>query len=200
MDETIFKGIEEVKAQPAIQKFIDELNARSEEQQKVINHLLSIFAILLPIFITLFIYWQNVSLKSEIETRQFILKEVAENAKKKNQLDLTGRSIIGPGEIRELSDLQRLVRSSLSSRGVTPDNLTVTDFSQVQAGEGLTQTSATLNFSGFSTQELTGLFQDLIQRQKVKISAIQIEKKEQKNLLEGSFQIYHFSKLEEDGE
>jgi type II secretory pathway component PulM len=200
MDETIFKGIEEIKAQPPIQKIIDELNARPEEQQKIINHLFSIVVILLPLLLTLFLFWQNISLKSEIETRQYILEEVAANSLKKNQLDLTGRNIIGPGEITERSDLQRLVRSSLSSSNVTPENITIMDFAQNQAGEGLTQTSATLNFTNFSTQELTSLFQDLIQRQKVKISAIQVEKKEQEKLLEGSFQIYHFSKLQEDGQ
>lgn len=195
IDEAIFKAVEEVKGQPQIQKLIDEVKALPEEQQKIINHSLSILVILTPIFLTLFFFWQNAVQRSNIETRQLILQEVAENSKKKNQLELTGRNIIGPGEINELSDLQRLVRSALSSRGVTADSVTVTDFYQSSAGEGLTQTSATLNFSALSTQDLTSLFQDLIQRQKVKISALQVEKKEQNNLLDGSFEIYHFSKL-----
>lgn len=198
MDEAIFKGVDEIKGRPEFQKVFDEVNALPEEQQKIINHSLSILAILIPILLTAFVFWQNISLKSDIETRQQILREVAENSKKKNQLELTGRNIIGPGEITGLPDLQRLVRSALSSRGVTADNVTITDFNQTNAGEGLTQTAATLNFTSLSTQELSALFQDLIQRQKVKISAIQIEKREQNNLLEGSFQIYHFSKFEGD--
>lgn len=198
MDEAIFKGIEEIKGRPELQKIFDEVNALSEEQQKVLNYSLSILAILVPVLLTLFIFWQNASLKSDIETRQQILREVAENSQKKNQLELTGRNIIGPGEITGLPDLQRLTRSALSSRGVSADSVTITDFDQTSAGEGLTQTSATLNFSSLTTQELAALFQDLIQRQKVKVSAIQLEKSDQSKLLEGSFQIYHFSKLEGD--
>lgn len=161
MDEAIFKGIEDLKGRPELQKIFDEVNALPEEQQKMINHSLSILAILAPLFLTFFVFWQNLSLKSDLETRQMILKEVAENSKKKNQLELTGRNIIGPGEITELPDLQRLVRSALASRGVTADNVTITDFDQSSAGEGLTQTTGTLNFSGLSTQELAALFQDL---------------------------------------
>lgn len=196
MDEAVFKGVEEVKARPELQKLFDEMNSLPEEQQKIINHALSLLVILVPILLTFFIFWQNVSIKSDIETRQQILQEVARNSKKKNQLDLTGRNIIGPGEITGLPDLQRLVRSALSSRGITADNVTITDFDQSSAGEGLTQTLATLNFSGLATKDLTSLFQDLIQRQKVKVSAVQVEKLKQKALLEGSFQIYHYSKPE----
>lgn len=196
MDEAIFKALEDIKGQPQIQKLVDNTSTLPEEQQKILNHSLSIFVIILPILLTSFIFFQNITQKSEIETRELILEEVAEHSKKKNQLELTGRNIIGPGQISDLPDLQRLVRSALSSRGVMADSVTITDFNQTSVGDGLTQTLSTLNFMGLTTQELTGLIQDLTQRQKVKISALQVERDDSNELLEGSFEIYHFSKLD----
>lgn len=197
IDELIFKAVDEIKGQPQLSKLTDELAALPEAQQKIINQLFSSLLVLLPLVVVVILFNQNANQKSNIAIKQEIIRLITDTNQKSNEIALSSRHIVGSGVINSMSDLQRLVRSSLTSRGSTPDAVTITEFDQVNAGESLTRTIATLNFSNLSTQNFTGLLQDLLTQQKMKVSAIQIEKRGEQKLLHGSLEIYHFSKLGE---
>lgn len=197
IDEAIFKAVDEIKNHPQLSKITDEISALPENQQKVINQLFSAFLVLVPFLIVLFLFNQNANQKSNIALKEEIIKLITETNHKSNELALSSRHIVGSGVINNISDLQRLVRSSLTAAGATPDAISINEFDQASAGDSLTRTVATLNFTNLSTQNFTTVLQDLLSQQKMKISAIQIEKRGEDNLLQGSLEIYHFSKLGE---
>lgn len=197
IDEAIFKAVDEIKGNPQIGKISDEIAALPENQQKIVNQILSILLILLPFLIVIMLFTQNATQKKNIAVKNEIIRLLTETNQKNNELALTSRHIIGTGTINEIGDLQRLIRSSLSSRGASPDAITITDFDQTNAGDSLTRTVATLNFTNLTTQNFTAVLQDLLTQQKMKISALQIEKTIEQKLIQGSLEIYHFSKIGE---
>lgn len=197
IDEAIFKAVDDIKGNAQIGKISDEIAALPENQQKIVNQILSLLMILIPFLIVVLLYSQNSSQKKNIAVKNEIIRLVTETNQKSNELALTSRHIIGTGSINDISDLQRLVRSSLTSREASPDAITITNFDQTNAGDSLTRTVATLNFTGLTTQNFTAVLQDLLTQQKMKISALQIDKKIETKLIQGSLEIYHFSKIGE---
>lgn len=197
LDEAIFKAVDEIKNQPQFSKISDEIGALPEGQQKIISQVLSTIVVLLPLLIVFFLFNQNIEQKKNIVIKEEIIKLLTETSFKSNELALSSRHIVGTGVINSISDLQRLVKSSLANAGVSQDAITVNEFDQTNAGDSLTRTIATLNFTNLSTQNFTAVLRDLLIQQKMKISALQIEKVNSENYLQGNLEIYHFSSTQQ---
>jgi hypothetical protein len=195
VDEFMFKIVDEFSALAPIRKINDELEALPEQQQKIINQVLSFIFILIPTVFVISMFLTNQSLRETNRLRSKVLQLYVQNNIQGSQLGSIGQNLIGPTTLENSNDFQQIVRSIQSSRSINVNSVNISHFENVSVGSDLQQSIVGLSFSELTTQDLTILITDLIQRQRVKIQAIEVEKNQTTRFLQGSIEVISFSRM-----
>lgn len=195
VDEFMFKLIDEFTASAPIRKINDEIEALPEQQQKIINQVLSFIFVVLPFSLVVVMFLTNQSIRETNNTREQVLQLFVQNSTQSNQLGSVGQELIGPTVLETSNDFQQIVRSIQTSRSINSNSINISHFENISVGSQLQQSIVGLSFSEITTQDLTNLIADLIQRQRVKIQAIEIEKNKSTSFLQGSIEILSFSRM-----
>lgn len=198
LDELMFKLIDEINAIAPVRKLLDDLQSLPEDQQKIINQLATFIALVLPIVLVLFLFLGNQKLKSQIHLKEQVLLVSQENHAKNSEISFYGQGLMGPTEVRSQSAFQSVVNDILRSRSLNQNNVNITHFDQFETGSDLVQTVAGLGFSEFTTADFTNFVMDFIQRHRIRVQAVEIEKNPNTGFLQGSVEIIHFSRLTEE--
>lgn len=194
MDEFLFKKLDEVKNIQQVQMILGKLDTLPEEYQKIANQGISFFIVLLPLLFTLVFWVGNSSLKGELEEKQQIWKMIQSINEQNAALNGVSRLVLSPFPVSSKNELSGRVSGALKSVGIDNSKVNVQNFESKTNSSGVTESEATLNFNGFATKDLTSFLTSLIDRQKLKISRINVKKLKSKNSLNGEIGIIHFGK------
>jgi hypothetical protein len=195
VDELMFKLVDEFLALAPVRKIQDELEALPEQQQKIINKILCFIFILLPFIFVISMFFTNQSIRNTNQVRSEVLQYFVLNSSQSSQLGSIGQGLIGPTILDSSESFQQIVRSIQSSRSINSNSVNISHFENFPVGSELQQSIIGLSFSELTTQDLTTLISDLIQRQRVKIKAVEIEKNQTTSFLQGSLEIISFSRV-----
>ena len=195
IDEYLFKQVEIAKSSSATQKLNEQLSVLSQQQQKYLNQAINLLLLLVPFTIVIIIFFGNLSLKSDIDTKQKIFNIINNYANKKTNVDNLSRSILSPTRIKSGKDLQSSLSNSLRRSGADSSNIQVGFFDQLNPSASIVHSQAQVKFKNLTMTDLTALFTALQRDLKVSIEKLDINVFGEEKLLRGFVQISHYNKV-----
>lgn len=185
IDEAIFRGIDQLKTQPAYLKFQEALSKLSEQQQKVVNLSLSYLLLALPLVLVVTIFVMNSSLRSTIEEKKAIKDEIQKFNERRAESDVKGRELIVPAPIAAQSELQGKISQLLGRVRIPTTSVNVRSFNEGRSAGDLREYSAELVFDKLSTKQFTDLIKQLEERERMRVSGLLIENRIDQSILKG---------------
>lgn len=195
LDLLIFKKLDEFKNTANYAQLVDFYSNLEEEQQKLMKWLLLISTAVIPLAFILFFLSQNSTLQDNLDKRVDLVHTMQQIISQNSEIGGLSGSISAPNAIESEAALQTRLSNVLSSAGVDLGKIRINNFSSENLSESLLRSEADYRFDGLSTEQLMTLFTALMQREKLKISSVNINRNNKSNLLDGTFHGIHFGQI-----
>lgn len=201
MDRAIFDQIDKFKTTPNYTSLTDAYNNLEEEQQKVVKGGIIVVMFLIPFVVLTLLWWQNKSIREDYEVRMMIMNKAQQIIGESQGVSAISPEIISSNPIDSEEMLTSRISNAASGSGMDTSKISRGEFVTTNVSEKIFQTEAVLNFSNASTDELVGLFNSIISREKMRISEVTINRNADTGLLIGNFRVIHLSMIQpEEGE
>jgi hypothetical protein len=192
IDRSIFEQIDKFKVSPGYNNLQDFYNGLDEEQQKIFKAS-SIFTLFfLPLFLLGAVWWNNQSLKNELDTRVALVEKANEIIGQRQSLTDVLPRILSDSPIDGDSMMSSRISNLLSSIGGDLSKIQVSNYNGEMVSGTIMRAEADFRFTNLSTDELMNIFTAMIQREKFKIDSVTIKRNAESNLLNGEFHAIHF--------
>lgn len=200
IDRAIFERLDRFKQTPSYNNLQDFYNGLEEEQQKVFKAatILAIFA--LPSLMISFLWWQNSSIKQDLTTRISLVSKANEIIGQKVGLREVSPAILSDNPIDGESMMTSRLSNLLSSMNIDLSKIQVKDYEGNMISAAIMRSEAQFSFANLTTDELMNVFSGMIQREKFRISSVEIIRNPENNLLQGQFHGIHFSNAQSAAE
>ncbi len=201
IDRAIFERLDRFRSSPGYNNVQDFYNGLDEEQQKVFKSVVVISIFIVPIIFLSILWWQNSSIKTDLQARVDLVSKANEIIGQRESLQNIAPNILSSSPIDGQSMMTSRVSNILSSSGMDLSKIKIDDFASDISSGNIVKSESNLNFSNFSTDEMVNMLLNLIQREKFRIQHVNISRNSDNNLLNGRFQIVHLSvaqNIEED--
>lgn len=196
LDTYIFQQLDEFRKTPGFAKIHEFYGGLEDEHQKVFKWVLLLSTFLIPFFLVLIMGLQNYSLSNEVDTRIALVERMQQIITQNSEVGGLSGQIAAPTAFNSQDELNSRLSSALASSGVDLAKIRVNNFSTESVSALLTRSEADFKFDGISTDQLMGVLTTLLQRERFRISAVQIKRNNDTNLLEGSFHGVHFGETQ----
>lgn len=195
VDRAVFEQVDKFRLSPNYTAIQDFYNGLEEEQQKVFKALLNLVLVLLPLLFLGFLFWQNSQLQADLAVRKQILEQAQNIIGQTGGLRNVSTRILSQNPIDSQSMMSSRLSNLLAAANVDTSKIRVSNFDSQSISSTVFRSEADVQFNGVSTEELTNMFTTLIQRERFRISAVNITKNQDTNLLSGQFHAVHFSAM-----
>jgi hypothetical protein len=195
IDDFIFKQIDNFKESQAKLKVDETLNALSEQQLKIFSQVSSYLIVSLPILVLLVFYFSNSMLKSDISLKNEILNEINYYNSKKSEVEASGRKIISPHKVLNMSDFKSRIDRLTQRKSINASAVRIANFEALEQSGNISKSEASLNIKEFTSKNLSDFILGLLQSEKVKIQEIRLKRNNKKNLISGNVKITHYGKV-----
>jgi len=193
IDLAVFDRIDKFKQTSNYSPISDFYNGLEEEQQKLFKGAVILLIFLLPLIGLGMIWWQNDSLKTDLALRTSIISKANEIIGQNQGLQEITPQIFSTNPIDSDSMMTSRLSGLLSPIGIDLSKIHVSDFSSSKISTNVMKSEAKFSFNGMSTDDLMNMFTSMISREKFRISAVEIKRNSDTNMLQGHFQAIHYS-------
>lgn len=193
IDLAIFERLDKFKGTPNYNSIQDFYNGLEEEQQKIFKGFVILSIFLLPLMGIAMVGWQNNSIRNDLELRQSILTKANEIIGQNQGLQNITPQVFSQNPIDSESMMTSRLSNLLSSMGVDLSKIQVRNFNTENISNNVMKSEADFSFTNVSTDELMNAFTAMIQREKFRISSVEIKRNNETNLLQGQFHAIHYS-------
>ncbi|HXH30585.1 MAG TPA: hypothetical protein VNJ01_07215 [Bacteriovoracaceae bacterium] len=200
LDRYVFQSIDKFKLSTGYNGLQDFYNSLEEEQQKVFKALVTLGIFIVPAMLLAVLYWQNNNLKDDLNLRISLVTKANEIIGQSKSLREVGPAVLSDNPIDGAPMMTSRLSNLLSQVGVDLAKLQVNDFEGSMISTTIMRAEANFTFSNVSTDELMNIFTSMIQREKFRVSSVEINRNADTNLLQGKFHAIHFSNAVEDAE
>lgn len=192
IDINVFSAIDKFKTTANYRPIQEFYNGLDEDQQKwfKLGIVTSIF--ILPAILVGFLWFQNSSLRSDLELRLGTVEKINEILGQNRSLSDASPMILSQNPI----DSQSMMTSRLGqvlSGGFDLSKIQVTNFNSTAISSNVYKAEADFRFSSLSTDQMVNMMTSLIQREKFRIESFNVKRNADTNLLDGEFHAVHFS-------
>lgn len=192
IDINVFSAIDKFKTTANYRPIQEFYNGLDEDQQKwfKLGIVTSIF--ILPAILVGFLWFQNSSLRSDLELRLGTVEKINEILGQNRSLSDASPMILSQNPI----DSQSMMTSRLGqvlSGGFDLSKIQVTNFNSTAISSNVYKAEADFRFSSLSTDQMVNMMTSLIQREKFRIESFNVKRNAETNLLDGEFHAVHFS-------
>jgi hypothetical protein len=201
IDQAIFDKIDKFKQTPNYNPIQDFYNSLEEEQQKLFKGIVILSIFILPLMALSMIWWQNGNYKEDLALRRNLISKANEIIGQSQSLQEITPQVFSGNPIDSESMMTSRLSSLLSSVGVDLSKIQVSDFSSDTISSNVLKSEAKFAFTNVPTDELVNIISAMMQREKFRVSSIEVKRNNDSNLLGGSFQAIHYSSFSpEEGE
>lgn len=197
IDREIFERIDKFKLSPSYNGLQDFYNGLEEEQQRLFKGAIIVVLFLLPLLLLGLLFWQNNSLKEDLQTRIALVSKANEIIGQKKGLDQVSSNILSDNPIDGASMMTSRLSNLLSSAGMDLSKIQVINYNNEMISDSIMRAEADFSFNNVSTDELMNIFTAMITREKFRIQSVEIKRNAESNLLQGQFHAIHFSNAAE---
>jgi hypothetical protein len=192
IDRDVFGRIDKFKLTPGYNQIQDFYNSLEEEQQKVFKAGVIALIFLLPTMLLGFIWWQNNSLREDMNTRIALVTKANEIIGQKTSLRDVAPNILSDNPIDGASMMTSRLSNLLSAMNVDLSKIQVSNYEGTMTSSTIMRSEADFQFTNLSTDELVNVFTSMIQREKFRIQSVNITRNNDTNMLKGQFHAIHF--------
>ncbi len=192
IDTKIFESIDKFKTTPNYQPVQDFYNGLDEDQQKWLKLSVVTSLFLLPLLGLCFFWFQNASLRSDLDLRTSTISKINEIIAQNRSLTDASPMILSQNPI----DSQSMMTSRLGqvlSGTFDLSKVQVTNFNSTAVTSNVYRAEADFRFTGLSTDQMVNMMTSLIQREKFRIESLSVQRNSETNMLDGQFHAIHFS-------
>lgn len=193
IDRSVFERIDKFKLTPSYNSLQDFYNGLEEEQQKVFKGAVILLIFLLPAMLLGLLWWQNNSLKEDLETRQALITKANEIIGQNQGLREVFPTVLSDNPIDGADMMSSRLSSLMSASGIELSKIQVNNYNGEKISPVVMKSEADFAFSNLSTDELMNAFVNMIQREKFRIQSVDIKRNNDTGLLQGQFHAVHFS-------
>ena len=194
MDDTVEKVIMSIQENHLYMKIADTFDNLDSGLKKRLGQLTGLMIIFLPLASCLILIGMNSCQRSQIEMKQNILKLSQNYSNKQKSLSHPSHNLISVTNITDQEMLMNILGKSSTTVGPSPSTFSVMEFVQNNVTKQITTTKARITFEKMSLNSLMKMIQNLSEKSNIHTIDIQI-KKDNEKLLEGLFNIAHYSKI-----
>lgn len=192
IDREIFSRIDKFKLTPGYNQLQDFYNSLEEEQQKVFKAVVILLIFLLPTMVLGLFWWQNNSLREDMNTRMALISKANEIIGQKSSLRDVSPNILSDNPIDGSSMMTSRLSNILSAASIDLSKIQVSNYEGTMTSGTIMRSEADFQFTNLSTDELMNIFVSMIQREKFRIQSVNISRNNETNLLKGQFHAIHF--------
>lgn len=192
VDREIFSRIDKFKLTPGYNQLQDFYNSLEEEQQKVFKAVVILLIFLLPTMVLGLFWWQNNSLREDMNTRMALISKANEIIGQKSSLRDVSPNILSDNPIDGSSMMTSRLSNILSAASIDLSKIQVSNYEGTMTSGTIMRSEADFQFTNLSTDELMNIFVSMIQREKFRIQSVNISRNNETNLLKGQFHAIHF--------
>lgn len=200
VDLAIFDRLDKFKQTTNYTNLQDIYNGFEEDQQKALKGGTILGILILPALFLTFLWWQNSRLKDDLQLRKSIVSKANEILGQKQGLAEVKFNVISGNPIDSDSMMTSRLSQLVSTVGMDLSKIKVNEFNASPVSAEVMRTEANISFNNLSTDELMNLLTAMIQREKFRISEINITRDAQSNFLKGKFHAIHFSNVVVQGD
>ncbi len=191
IDDFIFKKLDLLKNDGVFQKFNDAISNLDEAGQKLVAQLTTFAFILIPFIFVLVLWWGNSQTKKGLEVKKQIIEQIALFDGNQNALNNISSNYLSPSAIMGQEDLDNRIRNILSQNAIDQDKVTVSNFQQTSTSSTVAKVEADLSFKNFGTNDFSVFMRTLVERERLKITRVDLIKNKEDNLLQGTISLMH---------
>ena len=151
LDEFLFLQMDSIRNNPQYKMILTKLESLPDDAQKAINYGVSLLLISIPIVALLFIFIGNLSLKSELSTKNEIKSIITTINNQKSSIKSLGADIIAPFPLMNKSDLDRRLSTAVRTFGLSPSKLQGVKLDVQRETGGIIQSLALVRVSDVSS-------------------------------------------------
>lgn len=193
MDQAIFEKLDGFRTSTNYNILQDFYNSLEEEQQKIFKLGVISLIVFFPLMLLGILTWQNSNLNKELALRSSIVIKAREILDQRSKLDEVAPQVMSNQPISEQSQMSATLSRLLSTMGVDLSKFQVNNFETTAISATVRRSEADFAFTNLSTDELMNTFSVMLQREKFKISQVDIKRNSDTNLLIGSFHAIHLA-------
>jgi hypothetical protein len=193
MDQAIFDKIDQFKKSPNYSTVQDYYNSLDEDQQKIFKASSIAVTFILPLALIIFLWWQNQTIKEDLDLRVSIVTKANEILGQNRGLRDVGPRVLSSNPIDSQSMMTSRISNMLSGVGLDISKIQVVQFNSASITNNVLRSEAQFNFNNFATAELMNLLNTMITRERFRISLLEVKRNANSNMLQGHFQGIHFS-------
>lgn len=196
LDTLLFTRLDEFKKTPGYAKLLESYAALEETQQTIAKWVMLGATLIIPLLLVSIMWWQNSKVESDLEMRIALVERMQQIIAQNGEIGNLTSTIASPNALTSDSDLTSRLSSSLSASGIDISKIQVNNFASDSVTPDLTKSEADFRFEGLSTEQLVSVFTALLQRERFRISSVQITRNDASNLLDGNFHGVHFGAVQ----
>lgn len=192
IDREIFSRIDKFKLTPGYNQIQDFYNSLEEEQQKVFKAAVILVMFLIPaVFLGMF-WWQNNSLREDMNTRIALITKANEIIGQKTSLRDVAPNVLSDNPIDGQSMMTSRLSNILSQANIDLSKIQVNNYEGNLTSGTIMRSEADFQFTNLSTDELVNIFTAMITREKFRVQSVSITRNNDTNMLKGQFHAIHF--------
>ena len=192
IDEKIFSAIGEFKQNEQYITINQKISNLDDAYQKLIRNTIFVFLFFLPIAVTFSTFYILYNKLDSISTKKEILQLIDHQLVLIKQVDQFSASLISNQSMSSEEDVKTSIASNPTLSGLNT-KLSYENFTQTPMAGNLNANELSIKFSEISTPDLTSLIKFLFENYKARISHININRNEQRKLLQGELNIHVIS-------
>ena len=194
MDDIMAKGVATLQESTAYTQLADLFDHLSDEWQKILGQLTGLALVFFPLMLALAILLVNSCHKSELSTKQEILKLAQSYATKHQSVGQKPQSFISAQAIASQQQLLDIIKKSAATLGASPHAFSIGQFETNQVAQGVAKAIARVTFEQIPLDQLLNTIKALAKKSSLHTTSIAI-KKDGNAQLSGTFSIAHYSQM-----
>lgn len=196
MDQALFTQVDEFKKTPAYAGLVEFYAGLEDEKQKLLKWVLLAATVLVPLILFAVLWLQNSRLDAELNARIALVARMQQIITQNSEVGGLASRIAAPSAYTSEDDLTGRVSGALNASGIEISKVRISGFTSDAVSPLLTRAEADFKFEGLTTDQMVGMFTMLLQRERFRISSVQIQRNAGSNLLDGTFHAVHFGETQ----
>ena len=200
IDRNVFERLDKYKQTSSYNNLQDFYNSIEEEQQKLFKLMIIVLIFVLPSLGLGFLWWQNNTLKEDLNLRISLITKANEIIGQNQGLREVAPRILSQNPIDSESMMSSRLSNVLTAQNIDLSKIQVSGFASESISSGVLKAEADFAFNNFSTDELMNSLTNMIQSEKFRIQSIEIKRNAETNMLQGKFHAIHYSSVSASAE
>lgn len=196
LDQAIFTQVDEFKKTSAHSQILEFYGGLEDEGQKLFKWILLLATVAIPFLLFVVLWFQNSRIEAELNSRIALVERMQQIITQNTEVGGLATSIAAPSAFTSEDELTDRVTNSLRAATIDVSKVRISNFTSDAISPLLTRSEADFKFEGLTTDQLVGMFTMLLQRERFRVSAVEIQRNSGSNLLDGTFHAIHFGETQ----